>query len=107
MLSFVIGGEDTSTCTRYYDSNWDDNKYIFSTSETAFEISLLKRFDAELLIGQVSYSQKAEIYNSCNGYPVLPKECTSLSKEEKPKPVPSRSLIHLFQSPLLVKLNHT
>lgn len=43
--------------------------YIVSTTDTAFELHMLKKYDVELFLGQVSYSQKADIYNYCNGYP--------------------------------------
>lgn len=62
----------------YYDVDWMDHQYFVSTSETAIEMSMLKKFDAELLLGQISYSQKAEIYNYCNGYPVQPKKCSTV-----------------------------
>ena len=39
-----------------------------SSQETAFELSMLEKYDAELLIGQVSYQQKADIFNYQNGY---------------------------------------
>lgn len=39
-----------------------------STRETAFEMSLLLQLDAEVLIGQLSYKQRAEIYNIKHGY---------------------------------------
>ena len=45
---------------------------------------MLRKFDTELLIGQVSYNQKAEIYNYSNGYPVLPKKCSTLAEEDIP-----------------------
>jgi len=67
-----------------YDMDWEDHKYIVSTNDTAFEIQLLKRFDVELLLGQISYSQKSEIYNYHNGYPVPFKQCTTLEKEDLP-----------------------
>ena len=35
---------------------------------------MLRKFDVELLIGIVSYKQKAEIYNVSNGYDVARKE---------------------------------
>ena len=35
---------------------------------------MLQKFDAELLIGQVSYKQKAEIYNVSHGYDTAKKE---------------------------------
>lgn len=41
----------------YYDVDWDKRPYLVSTSQTAFELKLLKRFDFELLIGEISYKQ--------------------------------------------------
>ena len=38
-----------------YDSNWQDHKFFFSSRETVFELNMLDRFDAELLLGQISY----------------------------------------------------
>ena len=35
---------------------------------------MLQKFDVELLIGQVSYKQKASIYNITNGYDDTKKE---------------------------------
>ena len=55
-----------------------------SSAETAFELIMLDRFDVELLLGQINYSQKAEIYNTINGYPVPFKQCTTIKKEELP-----------------------
>lgn len=69
-----------------YDDDWMDHQYFVSTSETAIEMSMLKKFDGELLLGQISYSQKAEIYNYCNGYPVHPKKCTTLEAHDLPQP---------------------
>ena len=69
-----------------YDSDWAELQYFISSSETAVELSMLKNFDAELLFGQISYSQKAEIYDHCNGYPVKSKTCSTLKKEELPIP---------------------
>lgn len=74
-----------SQSVTFYDSDWESNSYFISSSETAFELRMLQRFDAELLLGQVSYSQKSEIYNYSNGYPVQPKKCTTLEKEELPE----------------------
>ena len=63
-------------------------KYFISTSETGFELKMLSRFDVELLIGQISYKQKADIYNYSNNYDVEPKGCLTrrasvLSSEEE------------------------
>ena len=44
-----------------FDSNWEDLQYFVSTQETAFELKMMLGFDAELLGGQSSYKQQAEI----------------------------------------------
>lgn len=59
---------DSST---YYDADCTELDYFMSTRETAVAISLLKRLDAEILIGQLSYQQRAEIYNLLH-YSTLP-----------------------------------
>ena len=41
-----------------YDSDWSDLTYFVSSQETAFETSFLKKMDADLLIGQLSYRQR-------------------------------------------------
>ena len=71
-----------------YDLNWSTHQYFISTSETAFEINLLIKYDAEMLLGQISYSQKADIYNCHHGYPVQPKTCSTLDKNELPTKPP-------------------
>lgn len=52
--------------------------YFLCSRETAFSIEILKRFDMESLIGQVSYKQSAEIYNSYHEY-----ECDEIEMEQK------------------------
>lgn len=51
----------------YFDDDWHTLPYFMSTRETAFEMSLLQQLDAEVLIGQLSYKQRAEIYNIKHG----------------------------------------
>lgn len=60
----------------YFDEDWMNNKYFLSSQETAFDLQLLVRYDVQLLIGQVSYKQTAEIYNAVHGYNVK-KQCSS------------------------------
>jgi hypothetical protein len=79
---YTSGGSEPQAI---YDSTWSDNQYFISSSETAFEISMLKKFDVELLLGQISYSQKTDIYNLHNGYPVQPKRCSTSDKSELPR----------------------
>ena len=61
------------------DSNWDELPYLISTSKTGFSISLLQKFDAELLLGQISYKQKSEIYNYFNKYEQVKKTQSTIS----------------------------
>ena len=75
-----------SQSVAYYDVDWMDHEYFVSTSEAAIEMNMLKKFDYELLLGQISYNQKAEIYNYSNGYPVHPKKCSTLKQHEMPEP---------------------
>lgn len=65
----------------HYDKDWSTHKYFVSTQETAFELQLLWRFDTELLIGQISYKQRAEIYNATHGYESAKKRCSMNDKE--------------------------
>ena len=49
-------------------------------------MKMLKNFDIELLIGQISYKQKADIYNVTKGYDNTKKTCSSIEKDESHKP---------------------
>ena len=51
-----------------YDKECFKLPYFMSTYMTVFQITLLQYFTAELLIGQVSYKQKEDIYNYRHGY---------------------------------------
>lgn len=64
------------SCTQFYGyytvsdslTHYNDEcmslAYFVSTRETAVSTSMLKRLDAEIVIGQLSYKQRAEIYNA-------------------------------------------
>ncbi|CAH1274686.1 Hypp5386 [Branchiostoma lanceolatum] len=43
---------------KYYDDDWERNEFLLSSSS-----KMLQDFDGELLIGILSYEQKADIYN--------------------------------------------
>lgn len=51
-----------------YDHDWSKLPYFMSTRETALSIDMLSRLDREILIGQISYKQRADIYNDIHGY---------------------------------------
>ena len=62
----------------YYDKEWAALANFVSSQNTAFELRMLANFDHKLLIGQISYKQKAEIYNAIHGYECIKKQCSSL-----------------------------
>lgn len=45
-----------------YDVNWREMPYFISSRETAFEMSMLIELDADILIGLMSYKQRADIH---------------------------------------------
>lgn len=47
----------------YFNSNWKTLPYFLSSKETAFSMKLMEHFDAEILIGQLSFTQCADLYN--------------------------------------------
>ena len=69
---------DGDKSVTFYDNDWDQLDYFVSSSEAAFEMKMLSKFDAELLLGHISYKQKADIYNYSNSYEVQLKKCSSL-----------------------------
>ena len=71
-----------------YDNDWASLKYFISTQETGFELQMLKNYDVELLIGQISYKQKADIYNITNGYDVTKKSFKG-DNQDKDRVVPA------------------
>lgn len=46
-----------------YDLDRSTLRYFLSTRETAFSMEMLHRLDREILFGQISYKQRAEIYS--------------------------------------------
>lgn len=57
-------GYHTASDSQTYDDDCTKLTYFVSTRETAVTTSMLKRLDAEIVIGQLSYKQTAEIYNA-------------------------------------------
>ena len=51
-----------------FDPNWDKQEYFLSSRDTGFSIDFMKRADASVLIGQLSFKQQADMYNYTNGY---------------------------------------
>ena len=46
-----------------YDNNWSSLPYFLSSQVTGFDLAVMRRLDAEILIGQISYYQFADVYN--------------------------------------------
>ena len=67
-----------------YTGMWSRDFFV-STSETAIEMIMLKKFDAELLLGNLSYKQKADIYNYQYNYDTSYKQCSALDETTLPK----------------------
>lgn len=55
----------------YFDQDWASLPYFISSRESVFAMQLLRRFDSEILIGQMSFQQCAEVYNHLHNYVVL------------------------------------
>lgn len=77
---------DGDQSVTFYDDNWAQMTYFISSSETAFELKMLIKFDAELLLGQISYTQKADIYNYSNNYDITSKRCSAMIKSDITQP---------------------
>ena len=80
---------------KYYNSDWKTLPYFLSSQETGFEMSILKKYDIELLIGQMSYNQRAEIYNIDKGYDTTKKDCSTIEKEKVPRKPPVHRYVDL------------
>ena len=53
-----------SQCSQViFENGWESLCYFVSSRETAFSLNLLKRFNSEILFGQMSFKQCAEVYN--------------------------------------------
>ena len=53
-----------SQCSKViFEDDWESLRYFVSSHETAFSLNLLKRFNSEILFGQMSFKQCAEVYN--------------------------------------------
>lgn len=66
---YYTNGGDTIA----YDDDYKSLPYFVSTRETAFETSMLEQFDVEILVGQLSYMQRSDIYNIKRGYMIKQK----------------------------------
>ena len=72
----------------HYSSNWMTLPYFLSSQETGFEMAMLQQFDCELLIGQMSYKQKADIYNVFREYDTSSKTCSTIEQKKGVRTTP-------------------
>ena len=57
-----------------FDDDYLSHPYFLSTHMTAFQTKLLHSLSAEILLGQISYKQRSEIYNYTHGYDSVTKQ---------------------------------
>ena len=62
---YTTGGSSSEVV---FNANWATLSYFMSSRETAFSMSLLQQFNAEILIGQLSFKQCADVYNFLHQY---------------------------------------
>ena len=51
-----------------FTENWSSVQYFISSRDTTFSLDTLRCLDANVLIGQISFKQQADIYNYTHGY---------------------------------------
>ena len=51
-----------------FNDDWESLTYSISSRETALSMRLLQRFDADIVIGQLSFKQCADVYNFLHNY---------------------------------------
>lgn len=51
-----------------FNINWESLPYFVSSRETVLSMRLLQRFNADIVIGQLSFKQCADIYNFLHNY---------------------------------------
>ena len=52
-----------------FNPDWQSVPYFASSRDTFFSVDLLEQLDAQILIGQLSFKQQANIYNYIHKYP--------------------------------------
>ena len=51
-----------------FDSDWKSLSYFVSSRDTAFSLQILQQAEANVLIGQLSFQQQADMYNYIHSY---------------------------------------
>jgi len=52
----------------HYNADWESLTYFVSSRESVFSMKLLQRFNAEIVFGQLSFKQCADVYNFLHKY---------------------------------------
>lgn len=52
-----------SSSSVFFNDSWESLSYLISSRETAFSMSAMYWFATEILLGQLSFLQCADIYN--------------------------------------------
>ena len=60
-----------------FDLEWESLPYFVSSRESVFSMDMLSRFNAEIILGQLSFKQCADVYNFVQKYTQPP--CTARS----------------------------
>ena len=63
---YYTNGPDTSATT--FNTNWSSLPYFVSSRETVFSMKLLHQVNANIVIGQLSFKQCADVYNFTHEY---------------------------------------
>ena len=58
------GYHSNQEATVVYDDDWKTNQYFVSSSLTAFSVKMLIQIDSQIVFGQLSYKQIADIFNN-------------------------------------------
>ena len=60
---YTRGGKSSDV---FFNMNWHTLQYFVQSRETAFSVKLTERFNANILLGQQSFKQCADVYNYLN-----------------------------------------
>ena len=62
----------------HFNDDWESNAYFVSSRETAFSMKLIHRFHSQILHGQQSFKQCADVYNHLHNVLHLSSSATSM-----------------------------
>lgn len=74
---YTTGGPQ-STSQVLFNPEWGSLPYFASSRETVFSMSALHRFESEILLGQMSFKQCADVYNHIHDHTQQPGQESSM-----------------------------